>query len=177
MLMPNEIPGLGRRIIAMAVDLLMMMMANQALLLGLREATNSLVVLLGLDYVILLCYSTLFLSARGQTPGKIMTSLRVIAEDGGGVSQSQALIRSVTKWTPLMGVLIFQALFSPVPMDMQLPHEGAPSQPLPEGAVEGTVVFLSGSVLWLVLLAIAKSHPDGRGVHDRVAKTMVMKLP
>lgn len=174
MLMPNEIPGLGRRMVAMVLDLLMMMLANQALMLGLREATSSLVLLLVLDYAILLCYSTLFVSGRGQTPGKIMTSLRIIGADGGGVSQVQALVRSVVKWTPLLGVLILQAYLSP--MDLQLAHEGAPAEPLPEGAMAATVVFLAGSLLWLVLLILARNHPDGQGLHDRVARTLVMQL-
>ena len=179
MLMQNEIPGVGRRLAALVVDMLVLALANQAIWLGLREVTGSVVVLVVLDYVIMLFYSVIFLSSRGQTPGKIMTRLRVIGAGGGVVTIHQAFVRALLKWTPVFAVLIAQTILSPLPTDFQVPSEAIDPElitPAVEESMAGLTAFLVGAAVWLYLLVTTRRHPDGQAPHDRVAGTYVIRL-
>ena len=80
--MQSEVSGMGRRILALLVDLFMLKLADIPLSRTLREMTPSPLVVLVFEFCILLIYSTVFVSRRGQTPGKIMASLRIISADG-----------------------------------------------------------------------------------------------
>ena len=171
MLMPNEIPGMGRRLVALFVDLLMLVLAYVPLSLALREMTPSPVAVLIFVYFISLVYSTVFLNRRGQTPGKVMTSLRVISAKGGVVTQRQAFVRALVKWTPILGILILQAFMAP-PVDLQQVAQEA--QPVDMG---GVVVEVVGLVVWVSLSVITRRHLDRQAPHDRIAHTLVMRLP
>ena len=175
MLMQNEIPGMGRRLVGLVVDLFMLLLAHVPISLALREMTPSPVAVLVLDYCILLVYSTVFLSRRGQTPGKVMTSLRVISADGGVVTQQQAFIRALVKWTPILGVVVLQALIAPPSLDLQVAPE--PDVGLGDVGLKGALVEVIQLGIWLALVLITRRHPDRQAPHDRVAATLVMRLP
>ena len=182
MLMQNEVSGMGRRILALLVDLFMLKLADIPLSRTLREMTPSPLVVLVFEFCILLIYSTVFVSRRGQTPGKIMASLRIISAEGGAVTQGQAFVRSVVKWTPLFALVIVLSVISPFPVD---PSRMAldPKAMVSPGGVSGDqvcladIVLYGGLVLWFILVAIARKDPDRRGLHDRIAGTLVMRLP
>ena len=174
MLMQNEIPGMGRRLAGLIVDLLMLLLAHVPISLALREMTPSPVVVLVLDYCILLVYSTVFLSRRGQTPGKVMTSLRVISADGGAVTQQQAFIRALVKWTPVLGGVVLQALIAPPDLH---PRQAAPGADPGGMGPQVALVEVIQLGIWLALILITRRHPDRQAPHDRVAATLVMRLP
>ena len=54
-----------------------------------------------------------------------------------------------------------------------VPPEGLSS----DNAWLADIVLYGGLVLWFILVAIARKDPDRRGLHDRIAGTLVMRLP
>ena len=177
MLMQNELVGLGRRLLALTIDVTMLFLAHIPLSLIIREMTVSPTVILLLDYAIIIIYSTVFISGRGQTPGKIMFLLRVISAKGGAITQRQAAIRAVVKWTPMFVVFIALAVMSPPQADPQTylqPDAGAIQNP--EAAMPATVVTLVGMAIALVLIILARIHPDRQAPHDRIAGTYLIRL-
>ena len=182
MLMQNEVSGLGRRTMAVLVDLFMLKLADIPLSRTLREVTPSPLVALIFEFCILVIYSTIFVSRRGQTPGKIMAALRVISADGGVVTQGQAFVRAMVKWTPLFAVVIAMSVIRPFPVDpsrMALdPNTIVPQQgPVQEEVRLADIVLYGGLVLWFILVAITRKDADRRGLHDRIAGTLVMRVP
>ncbi len=175
MLMQDEIPGMGRRLVALLVDLLMLVLAYVPLSLALREMTPSPVAALVLVYFTSLVYSTVFLNRRGQTPGKVMASLRVISADGGVVTQRQAFIRTLVKWTPMFGILALLGVLAPSPADLQQMVSDPAAQQV-DVNLKGVLVEGIGLVIGLVLLVITRRHPDRQAPHDRIAHTLVMRL-
>jgi len=173
--MQNEVPGVGRRMVALVLDLVILVLVNQPLSLGLREITQSRELLFVANFGILLLYSTIFLSRRGQTPGKIMASLRVIDAGGGAVTQRQALVRSIVKWTPVFGILILPIVMFPAPELIEGIQPGDDSAAL-EQLSGSMTVFLFGFAIWLYLLARTRKHPDGQSIHDRIADTLVIRV-
>lgn len=179
--MPNEVAGLGRRMAALLVDLLMLKLADLPLSRMLREVTPSPVAVLALEFAIVLVYATVFINRRGQTPGKIMTGLRVISADGGMVTQGQAFVRALVKWTPIFGALILLAALNPLPAD---PHQVAldpervmaPPEVDPNRAMAASIVAYAAVALGFVLAWIARRHPDRQALHDRIAGTLVMRI-
>ena len=113
MLMQDEMAGLGRRLLAVVIDMLMLKLLDLPLSRILREVTPSPIAALVLEYGITLVYCTIFLARRGQTPGKIMTSLRVISVDGGAIGRARAFVRSTVKWTPVFAILIVLSVLNP----------------------------------------------------------------
>ena len=113
MLMQDEMAGLGRRFLALVIDMLMLKLLDLPLSRALREVTPSPIAALVLEYGITLVYCTVFLVRRGQTPGKIMLSLRVISVVGGGIGQARAFVRSTVKWTPVFVFLIALSALNP----------------------------------------------------------------
>ncbi len=181
MLRQSEVSGLGRRLLALIIDLFMLKLADIPISRTLREITPSPMVVLVLEFCILLTYSTIFISRRGQTPGKIMASLRVIGSEGGAVNQRQAFVRAVVKWTPIFGVIILLSVISPFPTD---PSQMAldpkmlvlPDGTTPETGTLGDIILYGGLLLWFILIAIVRKDPDRRALHDRIAGTLVMRV-
>ncbi|MDA0745949.1 MAG: RDD family protein [bacterium] len=181
--MSNEIPGLGRRVAALFVDLLMLKLADLPLSRVLREITPSSTAVLALEFGVMLLYSTIFLSRRGQTPGKIMASLRVISVHGGAVTQGQAFVRALVKWAPIFGLLIALASLNPLPLNPQqvaLNPESIlvqPDQVDADQVMIGNIISYLGLVMLFALVWITRRHPDQQSLHDRVAGTLVMRVP
>lgn len=172
MLMQNEIVGLFQRLFALIIDGVMLFLASIPIWLTIREMTPSPMLDSVILYFTALLYSTIFLSKRGQTPGKIMTTLRIMSADGGVVTQRQAFLRSLVKWTPIFGILFLLAALTPatpVPDPSPIGSDGLPSS-------SAGVVFLLGLVLAVVLVIITRIHPDRQALHDRIADTLVIRL-
>ncbi len=175
MLMREEVPGLGRRAGSVLIDLVMLELAMIPIALALREVTPSPTLLRVIEFGIAVVYSTVFLGGRGQTPGKTMTSLRVMSLDGTGLNQRQALVRSVLKWSPIFVPLILVTLLLPVPTTLQDASMASP-MPLPDPhPLLATIPLIALGVL-LLLARATRRDPDGRAPHDRVADTTVMKV-
>ncbi|MCE2440123.1 MAG: RDD family protein [Candidatus Latescibacteria bacterium] len=181
MLMQDEMAGLGRRLLAVVIDMLMLKLLDLPLSRTLREVTPSPIAALVLEYGITLIYCTIFLARRGQTPGKIMTSLRVISVDGGPLGRARAFVRSAVKWTPFFAILIVLSVLNPYAEPHQVAlGAGRVLTPPPEFDAEGLhlwrIVLYSGSLLGLALVWITRRHPDRQALHDRVSGTLVMRV-
>ena len=173
--MRDEVPGLGRRAAAVLIDLVVLELAMIPIALALREVTPSPTLLRLIEFGIAVVYSTVFLGARGQTPGKTMTSLRVIGLDGTALNQRQALIRSLLKWSPIFVPLILVTVILPVPTTLQDASMGSPLPP-PDPHPLVAMIPLVALGLLLILARATRGHPDGRAPHDRVVDTSVMKV-
>ena len=181
MLMQDEMAGLGRRLLAVVIDMLMLKLLDLPLSRTLREVTPSPIAALLLEYGITLVYCTLFLARRGQTPGKIMTSLRVISVDGGAMGRPRAFVRATVKWTPFFAVLIVLSVLNPYAEPHQVAlGAGRVLTPPPDFDAEGqhlwSAVLYSGALLGLVLVWITRRHPDRQALHDRVSGTLVTRV-
>lgn len=175
MLMGNEIAGMGRRVVALFIDLFALALLNVPLSLAFKDMTLSPLSERLIAYFAMLIYATAFVSRTGQTPGKMIARLRVISERGGGVTQGQALVRALLKWTPIMGILIVLAGLSPPPGGVQM-SDGVAVTEQPAGVAAGVVTLLA-LAMWFVVFAVTRRHPDRQAPHDRVAGTHVMRLP
>ena len=176
MLMQDEIPGLGRRCTSVLIDFIMLELAMWPLGLAIRELTPSAALLRLLQFVIAIFYSSVFLAERGQTPGKIMASLRTISSDGGALNQRQALVRSTIKWGWIFLPLIAMALLlGPLPTNVQKIGTEAPLVTPELDPMIGVVGVLT-IALWFVLIAVTRSHRNRQASHDRVSETVVMRV-
>ena len=174
--MRDEMAGIGRRCTAVLIDFVMLKLAMWPLGLAIRELTPSAAALSLLQFVIAVIYSTVFLTERGQTPGKIMVSLRALSSDGGTLNQRQTLVRSVVKWGCIFVPITAMNALLPLPMSVQRIGTEPPIV-LPEvSPLLPVLVFLS-SCLWFVLIVLTRRHKNGQAPHDRVAGTVVMRLP
>ena len=142
-MMPNEVPGMGRRLLAVVLDLLLLSLATTPLAPRLREITPSPAAILALNFVLALVYSTFLLTARGQTIGKMIAGLKVIRTDGGTIAQAQAFLRSLLKWTPIFGIVILQAGLAPLPTDPAGTGLKPPALPQPEDIEPATALASS----------------------------------
>lgn len=177
MLMQSEVAGVGRRLVALVVDLMMLTLASIPLQMGLREVTFSPVVLVILLYLVMLCYSTIFLSGRGQTPGKIMASLRVISLDGSMVDQRQAFVRSVVKWTPIFGFwIIFIWMGSVFGNPEAMVQRSVGEKVVLEQEFFSSGVLLMGVIVGLFLIVKTRRHPEGQAFHDWTGGTCVIRV-
>ena len=175
MLMRDEVPKLRRRVGSVVVDLIMLELAMIPIALALREVTPSPTVIRLLEFGIAVVYSTVFLGARGQTPGKTMASLRVISVDGTALNQRQALVRSVLKWGTIFVPLILVTMLLPVPTTLQDVSMGSPMTP-PDPHPLVALIPLAGIALVFFMMLLTRRHPDGRAPHDRVAETSVIQV-
>ncbi|MDP6776926.1 MAG: RDD family protein [Candidatus Latescibacteria bacterium] len=174
--MGNEVAGMGRRVVALFADLFALALLNVPLSLAFRDMTLTPLSERLIAYAAMLIYATAFVSKTGQTPGKMIMRLRVISAEGGLVTQGQALVRALVKWTPIMGILALLAALSPPPEAVQQ-MSGESSAPPQPGSTAAGVVSLAAIGIWLVLYAVTRRHPDRQAPHDRVAGTHVMRLP
>ena len=173
--MRDEMAGIGRRCSALLIDYVMLELAMWPLGLAIRELTPSAAALRFLQFAIAVIYSTVFLAERGQTPGKIMVSLRALSSDGGALNQRQALVRAVVKWGCIFAPLISMAALMPLPTNVQRIGTEAPLVAAEVPPLLPVLGFLS-ICLWFVLIVLTRRHKNGQAPHDRVAGTVVMRL-
>lgn len=174
MLMQNEIAGMGRRLLATVLDVVIL---HLALSVVMRNMLLSPAGIWMVDLIIAVVYSAMLLGLRGQTPGKIVFGLQVIDADGGALDYVQTFRRSLAKWLPVFGLFIVMALV--IPEDLQKrPASGEMIDTVEidaQSAMFSSVVLVLGMVGWWVLIHLARRHPDGQAVHDQVAGTFVIK--
>ena len=115
MLMQSEIAGIGRRLLAMVLDFVILTLVLEVvlhnMLLSPADVWMAIVI-----FIFIVIYSAIFLGIRGQTPGKMLLGLRVIDAQGGGLNYGQTFRRAVVKWSPVFVLFIVMALLTPEEM-------------------------------------------------------------
>ena len=180
MLMASEIPGMGRRLAAMVIDLAVLKLLEAPIAKAVRTVSPEPVALVVMEYVVVLAYAAILLRRRGQTVGKMLTKLRVVSTLEGGLGIGQILGRSIAKWTPIFAFLAMLAVSMPAPPNVFGESADVSLQQLPPeeaGGISDLAVWLSyvGLLLGLGLFLVAKRHPDRLAVHDRIARTAVIR--
>ena len=174
MLMQSEIAGIGRRLLATVLDFLIL---HLVLTVVLRNMLLPPAGVWMVDFIFIVVYSAIFLGLMGQTPGKMLLGLRVIDAQGGGLSYGQTFQRAVVKWAPVFVLFIVMALLTPEEL-YQGPVDGEVADTVEvdaQSAMASSTAMVIGTVGWVVLIHLARRHPDGQGIHDRVAGTYVIK--
>lgn len=174
MLMQSEIAGVGRRLLATVLDFLIL---HLVLTVVLRNMLLSPAGVWMVDFIFIVIYSAIFVGVMGQTPGKMLLGLRVIDAQGGGLSYGQTFQRAVVKWAPVFVLFIVMALLTPEEL-YQRPVDGEVMDTVEvdgQSAAVSSTAMVIGTVVWVVLIHMARRHPDGQGIHDRVAETYVIK--
>ena len=174
MLMQSEIAGMGRRLLATVLDFVIL---HLALTVVLRNMLLSPAGVWMVDFILIVVYSAIFLGITGQTPGKMLLGLRVIDAHGGGLDYVQTFRRAAVKWSPVFVLFIVMALLTPEEL-YQGPVDGEVMDTVEvdaQSVLASSTAMVIGTVGWLVLIYLARRHPDGQGIHDRVAETYVIK--
>ena len=174
MLMQSEIAGMGRRVLATVLDFVIL---HLALTVVLRNMLLSPAGVWMVDFILIVVYSAIFLGITGQTPGKMLLGLRVIDAHGGGLDYVQTFRRAAVKWSPVFVLFIVMALLTPEVL-YQGPVDGEVVDTVEvdaQSVLASSTAMVIGTVGWLVLIYLARRHPDGQGIHDRVAETYVIK--
>ncbi len=174
MLMQSEIAGMGRRVLATVLDFVIL---HLALTVVLRNMLLSPAGVWMVDFILIVVYSAIFLGITGQTPGKMLLGLRVIDAHGGGLDYVQTFRRAAVKWSPVFVLFIVMALLTPEEL-YQGPVDGEVVDTVEvdaQSVLASSTAMVIGTVGWLVLIYLARRHPDGQGIHDRVAETYVIK--
>ena len=174
MLMQSEIAGIGRRLLATVLDFLIL---HLVLTVVLRNMLLSPAGVWMVDFIFIVIYSAIFVGVMGQTPGKMLLGLRVIDAQGGGLNYVQTFRRAVVKWAPVFVLFIVMALLTPEEL-YQSPADGEVMDTVEvdaQSAVASSTAMVIGTVVWVVLIHLARRHPDGQGIHDRVAETFVIR--
>ena len=171
MLMQSEIAGIGRRLLATVLDFVIL---HLVLTVVLRNMLLSPAGVWMVDFIFIVIYSAVFVGVMGQTPGKMLLGLRVIDAQGGGLNYGQTFRRAVVKWAPVFVLFILMALLTPEEL-YQLPADGEGVEVEAQSAAVSSTAMVIGTVVWVVLIHMARRHPDGQGIHDRVAETFVIR--
>ena len=174
MLMQSEIAGIGRRLLATVLDFVIL---HLVLTVVLRNMLLSPAGVWMVDFIFIVIYSAIFVGVMGQTLGKMLLGLRVIDAQGGGLNYVQTFQRAVVKWAPVFVLFIVMALLTPEEL-YQRPADGEVMDTVEvdaQSAVASSTAMVIGTVVWVVLIHMARRHPDGQGIHDRVAETYVIK--
>ncbi len=174
MLMQSEIAGIGRRLLAAVLDFLILHLVLTVVLRNMQLSPEGVWMA---DFIFMVIYSAIFLGIRGQTPGKMLLGLRVIDAHGGGLNYVQTFRRAVVKWSPVFMLFIVMALLTPEEL-YQRPADGDVVDTVEvdeQSAMASSTVMVIGTVGWIVLIHMARRHPDGQGIHDRVAETYVIR--
>ncbi|MDP6040910.1 MAG: RDD family protein [Candidatus Latescibacteria bacterium] len=174
MLMQSEIAGVGRRLLATVLDVIILHLALSVVTRNMLLSPAGIWVV---DFIIAVVYSAMFLGLKGQTPGKMVLGLRVIDVNGGALDYVQTFRRSIIKWLPVFGLFVVMALVVPEELQKR-PASGEMIDTVEidaQSATLSSVVMVVGTIGWLVLIHLARRHPDGQGMHDRVAGTFVIK--
>lgn len=176
MLMQSEIAGMGRRLLATVLDFVIL---HLALTVVLRNMLLPPAGVWMVDFIFIVVYSAIFLGITGQTPGKMLVGLRVIDAQGGGLDYGQTFQRAVVKWSPVFVLFIVMALLTPEEVYQRPASVGGEVVDNVEvdaqWALFSSAAMVGGMVGWLVLVYAARRHPDGQGIHDRVAETYVIR--
>jgi uncharacterized RDD family membrane protein YckC len=99
------------------------------------------------------------LAWRGQTPGKRLTGLRVVAADGGPLEQDQIFARNLTREAEVFLPLIA----------ISVPHLVIPEAP---------VWALVATIVWTAILAgLPLANERSARLGDLVAGTVVVRIP
>ena len=176
MLMQSEIAGMGRRTLATVLDFVILIVALSAITRNMP--VSHLEIWWTIVFAIAVAYSALFGVLMGRTPGKMLLGLRVIDADGGGLDYAQMFRRAALKWAPIFALFIATALLTPEALYPR-PENGEGVDPAvvdAEQALASSAVMVVGPVGLLVLVHFARRHPDGQGLHDRAARTYVIKM-
>ena len=122
-------------------------------------------------------YSAMFVGLKGQTPGKMVLGLQVIDSKGRGLDYVQTFRRAIVKWAPVFVLFIVMALLMPEELQQRPAGEELIEtvDVDAQSAMGSSVVMVIGTFGWLMLIRLARRHPDGQGIHDRVADTFVIK--
>lgn len=174
MLMQSEIAGIGRRLLAAVLDFLVLHLVLTVVLRNMQLSPEGVWMA---DFIFMVIYSAIFLGIRGQTPGKMLLGLRVIDAHGGGLNYVQTFRRAVVKWSPVFVLFIVMALLTPEEL-YQRPADGDVVDTVEvdeQSAMASSTAMVIGTVGWIVLIHMARRHPDGQGIHDRVAETYVIR--
>lgn len=172
--MQSEIAGIGRRVLATVLDFVIL---HLVLTVVLRNMLLSPAGVWMVDFIFIVIYSAIFVGVMGQTLGKMLLGLRVIDAQGGGLNYVQTFQRAVVKWAPVFVLFIVMALLTPEEL-YQRPADGEVMDTVEvdaQSAVASSTAMVIGTVVWVVLIHRARRHPDGQGIHDRVAETYVIK--
>lgn len=174
MLLQSEIAGMGRRSLAMILDLVIVHLSLSVITRGMVLSPWGTWVVV---FIIAVFYSGLLVGARGQSLGQMAVGVRVIAVGDFGLTYAQTFKRAVLKWLPIFGVFVLLAVLMPE----ELRNRGIQQDVIEQveidsgAALVSYVIFSGGLILWLFLLRSAKRHPDGQALHDRVVETYVIK--
>ena len=175
MLMQSEIAGIGRRLLATVLDFVILHLVLTVVLRNMQLSPEG-VWMVGFSFIFIVIYSAIFVGSMGQTPGKMLLRLRVIDAHGGGLNYVQTFRRAVVKWSPVFVLFIVMALLTPEELD-QRPSDGEGIEVVEVETQSGVALLTAmviGTVGWIVLIHMARRHPDGQGIHDRVAETYVI---
>ena len=177
MLMQSEIAGMGRRVLATVLDFVILMVALLVMTRNMSPLSHPAIWWV-LVFAIAVVYSALFGVRMGRTPGKMALGLRVIDGDGGGLDYAQMFRRAALKWSPIFALFIAMALLTPEALYPRPANdEGVNTVEVEaEQALASSAVMMIGTVGWLVLIHLARRHPDGQGLHDRAARTYVIEM-
>ncbi|MGA1197318.1 MAG: RDD family protein [Candidatus Latescibacterota bacterium] len=174
MLLQSEIAGVGRRVVATLLDLVILHFGLSVVIRGMVLSPTGLWLV---DFALAIFYSGLMVGMRGQTLGMMAFGLRVIPAGDGGLDYGQTFKRAALKWLPIFGVFIALAIVMPEELRNREGQRELIEQVEVDShsaMISSSVIFM-GSILWLFLLRGAKRHPDGQAWHDRMAGTYVMK--
>ena len=178
-----EPAGLARRTSALAIDCALVFVVLALLLQLLFDGstnqvhdrdTGLLVYALVLSWAPVFLYFALFESrGRHATPGKRLLRIDVASIAMPRVSFARALLRTIVKLSPIVVAQVFVAASAARFVD---PATGAVTIPALDALGAGV---LGGLLLALVLLGVllfsVMLHPDGRGAHDMLAGTFVVR--
>ena len=175
MLMQSEIAGMGRRVLATVLDFVILMVALLVMTRNMSPLSHPAIWWV-LVFAIAVVYSALFGVRMGRTPGKMAVGLRVIDGDGGGLDYTQMFRRAALKWSPFFAPFIAMSLLTPAEWYLH-PADGEGVNTVETGTgLALSAVMMIGTVGWLVLIHLARRHPDGQGLHDRAARTYVIEM-
>jgi uncharacterized RDD family membrane protein YckC len=169
---------MGRRLVALALDLVVLRLLEAPLSKLVRASAEEPVYLVLMQYVVMLLYATILVTRNGQTLGKMAVKLRVINVNGGSVQMLHVALRATVKWTPVFCFLALLAAAMPTVVpggEAQVPVDA--SSPGSEGSALAAGLSYGAILLGLVLFWLTRRHSDRRSVHDRVADTVVMRVP
>ena len=178
-----EPAGLARRTSAFAIDwalasVIVVVIYQLVLQVGPglipSHGADRLLYALVVFWVTFLLYFAIFESRAGHaTPGKRLLRIDVASVSTPSLSFGRALLRNVAKFFPALVAHLFLAAYAHRVTD---PATGTLTIPALDALGAGV---LGGLLLALVLLGVllfsVMLHPDGRGAHDMLAGTFVVR--
>jgi len=154
-MIPGEKVGVRTRAWALLIDLAVLSIIQVVVVVLLQGAWIA-----GFNLLVWIAYSVYFDGGRGATPGKILLGVRIVRVDGSALDYHQAFVRCLVKAAPLL-------LSSGAVSYAFLSQDAAP---LRAGLVA------AGALLLLLSARAVARHPFRQALHDRVARTCVIRL-